>query len=231
MFLAGMTNEAHPEVGLGKALIASYKNAKWYGLDNKLGNFAALFDNTPESRRPRTITRALVFGTARQRAAAVASLRETIFYRWFWSIDLFSFVLVLWLLSPAFARRTSSPEYRQACVLWLCTGVTLVVWCLAMFAGTIVHQGCYLTEITAFSAGVLGLWALRPLLAAIAVACHVLFTLWIYVFLKPSQVPGFATFLGPVNPALAAAAAMAAVGFVWVLWRDCRCASERLATS
>ena len=226
MYLAGMSDEPHPETKLLDALIANYKRAKWYGVDNKIENFEALFDNTPGSRRLGLVSRTLLTGSPQQRSAAVASLRETIFHRWFWSIDLFSFVLVLWLLSMAFSRRQSSSEYRQACILSLCTGVTLIAWCLVMFGGTIVHQGCYLTEITAFSAGVLGLWALRPLLAVIAVACHVLFTVWIYVLLKPSQVPGFATYVGPANRALASAAALAAALFIWVLWRSSQASKE-----
>jgi len=219
MYLAGMPDEPHAEAKFKDLFITNYSKSKWYGVENKLGNFEALFDNTPGGRRAPLIARTLFLGTHQQRAAAVASLRETMFYRWFWSIDVFSFVPVMWLLTVIFWRRRSV-EYQQASVLWMCTAVTLITWCLVMFAGTIAHQGCYLTEITAFSAGVLGLWALSPRLAVFAGACHILFTLTVYVFRAPPQPVGFATYRGPVNPVLASAGAFAAAAFIWVLWRS-----------
>ena len=97
--------------------------------------------------------------------------------------------------------------------------------------GSFVHQGCYFTEIAAFAAGVLGLWALSPRLAVFVTACHIAFTLILFVFLGPPKPVGFATNLGPVNPLLACFSVLAAVAFVFVLWKMSHQASDEYPES
>ena len=196
-----------------------YKEAGWSGaIRNKRGSFSTLFDEEPAEKRVRDVGQFLLLGDRQQRAAEVASVRDTMFLRWFWSIDLLSFVIFLWLVRAVW-RRPRSVEFRQASILWICTGFTLIAWCLLMFSGgTIVHQGCYFSEIAAFAAAVLTLWAVSPLLAAVVVSCHVALTLAVYVFLTPSRPIGVGTMFGPVSNVSAWLSALGALAFVAILW-------------
>jgi len=213
------TPEPHPEIKFTHLVIAKYREAGWRGVaENKLISFQGLFDEVAFSERVRDVVHYLFSGTRQQRAAEVASLRNTMFLRWFWSIDLLSFGAILWLVC-LLLRRSRSAEFRQSSILWICTAFTLIAWCLLMFAGgTIVHQGCYFTEITAFAASVLTLWAVSPRLAGFVVACHIALTLAIYAFLEPPKPIGVGTFFGPVNTLLACTGALSAAAFLLVLW-------------
>ena len=219
MHLAG-TEEPHPEIKFSTLLIKKYKEAGWHGtLVNKKYGFEGLFDTGDFEQRVHDIAHFLIAGTQRQRAAEVASLRHLMFVRWFWSIDLLSFVVILWL-ACVIARRPRSHDFRQATILWICTGFTLCAWCLLMFrGGTIVHQGCYFSEITGFAAAVLTLWAVSPRLAAIVVACHLAVTATLYAFLQPWKTVGIGSFYGPTDKVLVVAAALSAAAFLLVLWR------------
>jgi hypothetical protein len=146
-------------------------------------------------------------------------LREGTFFYWFWSIDLLSlgpFALLLCLL----LGRRASPEFQQSAILWLCNAVTLVIWCLLMLgpARTVVHQGCYFTEMAAFAAGIMSLWTLSRPLTVFITACHILLALTIYVFLAPPQPAGFASYFGAANPVLGFFAVLSALAFVFVMW-------------
>ena len=218
MHLAG-TGDPHPEIKFSTLLIKKYKESGWHGtLENKKYGFEGLFDAGDFDQRVHDISHFLIAGSRDQRAAEVASLRDLMFLRWFWSIDLLSLVIPLWLVC-VLLRRSRSSDLHKASVLWICTGFSLLTWCLLMFrGGTIVHQGCYFTEITAFAAAVLTLWAVSPRLAAIVVACHVAFTLAIYGFLEPPKPVGVGTPFGPFNKVLVFTTALSAAAFVFVLW-------------
>lgn len=216
--LAGVI-DAHPNAKLSDLLISNYRKLGWEGTkNNKIQNLETLSDVNSSWRDRALLAKSLLAGNRDQRAAAVALLRESIFYRWFWSIDLFTFAPLALLLCAVFRRRRS-PEYQQACILWLGTGLTLIVWCILMYRDTLVHQGCYFTEIAAFTAGVLGLWALSPRLAVIVAACHIVFGLAVYALLPPSAAIGVGTYFGNTNPMWIAASILAGLAFVAVLWR------------
>ena len=210
--------EAHPELKFRDVLISRYRHLGWRNtLDYKQHNFAVLFDPGPQFDFGVT-SRALLKGGSR-RAAAVAQIRIATFLSWLWSIDVLSIAVIALPFCIAL-RRTPTTEYRHICVLWLCTAMTLVVWCLLMFgyATTIVHQGCYFTEIAAFAAAVLTFWILSPKLALFLTCIHALFTIGVYAVLVPPRPIGVGTWFGPVNPVLAASAIFAVVALVMVLW-------------
>lgn len=215
------TPEPHPESKFSTLFISKYRELTWHQiLANKIYGVQGLFDDESFSGRMHDLSTFLLLGSPRQKMAEVASLRDLIFFRWTWSIDLLSFVVFLWLFR-LLVRRPGSQEFRQASILWICTGLTLANWCLLMFAGgTIVHQGCYLTEIAAFAAGVLTLWAVSWRLALIVVGCHAALALVLYVFINPPQPVGLGTLFGPTNTFLAVITALSAIAFVLVLARE-----------
>ncbi len=220
MHLAGVAT-VHPEAKLRDLLIRNYSNlhAKEI-LEYKLRNFSRLGEDTLGFwKHTAGLIQSSFAGNQMQRAEAVAYLRNSIFLHWFSSIDIVVLApLVLFLCA---ILGWHSTEFQQACRLWLCTGITLIGWCLLMFGPgtTVAHQGCYFTEIAAFAGGILAFWALSPRLAAIVTTCHVLFNVALYVWLTPPRPPGFATFMGPLNPVLSFACFLAAAGFALVLWR------------
>lgn len=216
--LAGVI-EPHPEEKLSHLLVSRYRALGWQGtINHKEANFVQLADHPPFWSHISRMWSALVFGTPLQRGTEAASLRHTIFLHWFWSIDLFTFVLIVWLVR-LFWRRPDSVEFHQSSVLWVCSALTLLNWCLLMFGATMVHHGCYLTEICAFAAGALTLFAISPAIAAAVVACHAAFSLTIYAFLMPPRPVGVGTMFGPVNGVLACASVLSAAIFLFVLWR------------
>jgi len=221
--LAGVT-APHPEIGLGHLLVANYGKL---GLDEiaryKESNFEVLFDALPFWHHPAILLHGIISGNRAQAAAAVAELRYSMFLHWFWSIDLFSFAPLAFLLC-LILRRRKSVELRQAFDLWLVTVVMLVIWCLIMFGPrtTQVHQGCYFTELAAVAGGVLLLWAVSPRLAVLFTAAHAFLNLALYVFLTAPATPGVASFMGPKNVPLAATSALTAAGVVLVLDRLAR---------
>ncbi len=219
MHLAG-TRDPHPEIKFSTLLVKKYKQAGWHGtLENKKYGFAGLLDDGNWNERMYDVAHFLFAGTRDQRRAEVASLRDLMFLRWFWSIDLLAFVVILWLIC-ALVRRPRSPDFRNASVLWICTGFTLLTWCLLMFqGGTIVHQGCYFTEIAGFAAAVLTLWAISPRLAAVVVACHVALTFALYGVLEPPRPIGVGTRFGPFSKVLVITTVLSAAAFLLVLWR------------
>lgn len=216
--LAG-TVKAHPEIAFSRLLAEKYRELGWSGtLNHKLHNFVVLVDPRPDFGWGLTI-RAFIFGNHEQRAAAIADLRFTMFIHWMWSIDLLSLGLVALLFCLVMGRR-KPPEYRHACILWLVTALTLVVWCLLMFGygGTIVHQGCYLTEIAAFTAAILTFWTLNPKLAAVITCLHGAFTIVVYAVQMPPRPVGMGTWFGPINAILAWVAVSAAAVFALTSW-------------
>jgi hypothetical protein len=219
MHLAGVL-EPRPEASLRQILAEKYGKLSWQQIaDYKLDNFRSVFDTKPFWSHGAVLVRGLLTGNAEESSAAAAFMRVTAFYRWNRSIDVFSFAPLAFLLF-AFRRRKSI-ELQQAWFLWLSTAIILVVWCLLMYGpySTVVHQGCYLTEVTAITGGVLVLWALSPKLAACLAALHIAFNLALYVFLNPSKPVGVATFMGPRNPVLDSFAVLSAAAFVFCLWR------------
>jgi len=218
--LAG-TVSPHPEARFRNLLITSYGQLGGKGiLEYKIENFSALADDIPAFwQHIARVVQTLFTHDLTQRAAAVAWLRLSMFCHWFASIDFLSVAPIALLLCAAL-RLQNSVEFQQGWILWLCTTITLVLWCLLMFGPgmTLVHQGCFFTEITAFAGGVLCFWVLSPRLAAVVTACHIAFGAALFCWLTPPTIPGFATFMGPANPALGCACFAAAGGFALVLW-------------
>jgi hypothetical protein len=220
MHLAGVV-AVHPEAKLRDLLINNYSNLHARNiLEYKLRNFSRLGEDTLGFwKNTATLIQSSFTGKQMQRAEAVAFLRNSIFLHWFSSIDIVILAPLALFLCAILGWH--STEFQQACRLWLCTAITLTVWCLLMFGPgtTVVHQGCYLTEVAAFAGGTLAFWALSPRLATIVTTCHVLFNAALYVWLTPPRPPGFATFMGPLNPVLSFTCFIAAACFALVLWR------------
>ena len=221
MHLAGVMTP-HPESSLRTLLISNYRGLQGEEiLEYKLRNFSRLGEDIPGFwRHAAIIVETFFTGDQTRRADAVAFLRNSMFLTWFSSIDILG-LAPLALLLCVMLRRPRLAEFQQACWLWLCTAITLVVWCVVMFGPgtTVVHQGCYFTEVAALAGGTLAFSALSRTLAAIVTTCHVLFNAALYVWLTPPRPVGVATFMGPLNPALSFICFAAAVGFILVLWR------------
>jgi hypothetical protein len=77
------------------------------------------------------------------------------------------FVVTPYALLAGIAPRFRSLEWRTACLLWILTFVSILVWCVLMFVpdSTVIHQGSYAAVLLAIAASVLSLWALSPRLA------------------------------------------------------------------
>ncbi len=221
MHLAGVT-AVHAEAKLRDLLISNYSSLHAKAiLEYKLRNFSRLGEDTVGFwKNTATLIQSSFVGNRMERAEAVAFLRNSMFLHWFSSIDIIG-VAPLAVLPCVLLRRRHSPEFRQACRLWLCTAITLAGWCLLMFGpgSTLAHQGCYFTEVAAFAGGTLAFWALSPRLAVIATTCHVLFNAALYAWLTPPRPTGLATFMGPLYPPFWVACVLAAAGFAFVLWR------------
>jgi hypothetical protein len=100
-------------------------------------------------------------------APHVLALRSNTFFRM--AACLGVFILAPFALIAGIAPRFRSPEWRTACLLWILTFASIVIWCLLMFTprSTDIHQGAYATVLFAMAASVLSLWALSPRLALI----------------------------------------------------------------
>jgi hypothetical protein len=213
--------EPHPNEKLGHLIASSYRELSLKEIaDNKIGNVTYLFGKASFLRHPWVLFLSFFTGNEEARQASVAALRFTMFLRWFWSIDLFSFAPIAFLAGILFVRQRSL-EMKQAWYLWLCTAITLVIWCLLMFlpGSTQVHQGCYFTELAAIAGGILALWAMSPKLAVLVVTCHIVFNLAVYVFFAPPEVVGFSTLMGPLNPILATVSALSGFACATMLWK------------
>ena len=220
MHLAGVL-EPHPNISFHDLVVTQYKAAGWSGVaHNKADNFRVLLDTYPFWEHPARLLGPLFIGGPVRRAAAVEALRYIIFNYWAWSLDLFAIAFLLWVFCFDVHRRMS-PEYRQARILCLFTVSTLIPWCLLMFgpATTVVYQGCYLTELMTFAAGIMSLWLLNRFVAIAAAAFHIIFSLAIYGFFRTPRLVGMGTYAGPVQPAFAVATCVSFAAAILILWR------------
>jgi hypothetical protein len=218
--LAG-TIEPEPHITFSRLLAANYEKLSWKQIaDAKVANFEHVLDTGTFWKDAAAVVRSFLTGDKQKRAAAVAMLRWGMFIYWIQSLDLFSLTPLAFIIWLALRRRKST-EIQQAWLLWLCTAITLVVWCLLMFipASTHAYQGSYFTELTAFSGGALALWAISQRLAVLAIGCHIVFNLAVYVFLPVTQPVGAPTFMGPANLVLAGFGALSALAFLWLSWQ------------
>lgn len=212
--------EPHPNEKLGHLIVSSYRELPLREIANyKIANITYLYGKAAFWKHPWALLVSLFTGNEQARQAAVASLRFTMFLRWFWSIDLLSLTPMAFLIWILLGHPTSR-EIGQAGRLWLCTALTLAVWCLLMFgpAATQVHQGCYFTELAAVAGGILLLWAISPTVAALVATCHILFNLAVYVFFTPPNIAGLAAVMGPLNPILLTVSVLSGFACAIMLW-------------
>lgn len=107
------------------------------------------------------------------RLAAAAALRSIQFFHLFPNIGLASLAPVAILVAFVMRRRTR--EMSAASRMWLLVVVILPIWCLLDFLprSTVVHDGTLFTETLAIPGGVLALWGVSKILAAVAAVIQV----------------------------------------------------------
>jgi hypothetical protein len=209
----------HPEAKLSDLLRRQYAALSGQEIARyKMSNVTLLAgDVTYSWRDAGTLARHLVDSRADARESAGDRLRRSMFLYWIPSIG-FGALGPFALLMCVICKRTG-PEVRAASTLWLCTALTLVVWCSLMFGpnGTLVHLGAYFTEIAAYTAATLAFSGLSKGIARSIVTLSVLFNGILFVWLRPLAQPGLATIMGPVRPALLAMVVLSAAAIFAVL--------------
>lgn len=191
---------------------------------HKLENFAAMgsdFGGTlgylGASLRP---------GDGEMRRASISKLRERMFHQVFPALG----VLNLGFLSLAvlaLRKTATSQRARIATRGVLVAGVTLIVWCLAMFGPgtTQINHGTYLPLLLLFIAATIGLFAGARRFAAAIASTHLGLSAYLYLFAKserallPASQWSSTGYAAPDATMMAAAAALA-VAVVALLWRQ-----------
>lgn len=222
--LAGV-QEPHPEVSLANLMISSYKRA---GLHNvigyKISNFQTLAGDLRQSIDDiGVLIRNLGPARARPRNTAASHLRWEKFHFFVPCIGLFS-LGPLALLLAALSMRRKRVEFMLAARLWLCTTLTIMLWCLLMFGpiGTTLNIGSLFLVIAALTGSCLALWALHPVVAVGVAVVQILGDMILYIWATPPPpLPGSgsatATLNGPINIGFAAACLLAAASIFVVL--------------
>jgi hypothetical protein len=221
--LAGIM-EPRPDIGFGALLIRNYREAGIKGIiDRKWSNFKILFGDLPAYVADSELL--LTATGSQQREAAVARLHRQRFLFWIPCIDLAA-AGPLALLLLARRRKYSQPEFLLACRLWLCIGVTVLVWCLLMFGpdAALVHEGSYFVVISALIASSIAFWAYRPLLSILVAGIQVLWSIVLYAWAVPdaaSPDAGTVTgvLYGPVNWVFATGCVLLAACIIYLLAR------------
>jgi hypothetical protein len=217
--------EPHPEVSLANLLISSYKKAGLHDvIEYKISNFEYLTGDLRQFINDVGVIAANL-GSARVRARNVAAsrLRGAKFISFVPCLGLFS-LGPLALLLAALSIRKKRVEFILAGRLWLCTMLTIVLWCLFMFGpiGTGVHVGSFFMVIAALTGSCLALWALRPVVAVGIAVVEILWNAILYIWVtSPAPVSGSgsvtATLNGPLNIGFAAACLLSAAAMFAVL--------------
>jgi hypothetical protein len=80
------------------------------------------------------------------------------------------------------SRRTL--EWRLAARCWILVGFTILFWCLIMYTpdSTVIHHGTYVIQLIGYSAALLSLWMVSPLLSFAVAAVHIFINVLLYVF-------------------------------------------------
>ena len=219
------TQEPRPDVGLARLLVTNYGRL---GLGNavkyKITNFRLLGDSLqPYMQDLAAITASPMPGEDRQRADTADRLRRMKFHFLIPCLGLASLGPVA-LLAAALSKRRKRAEFAPAFRLWLCTAITIVVWCLLIFGpnGTVVHVGSYFTVIAAIAASCLAFWTVHPGAALAAAGLEILWNAIVYFGVAaPAPLPGdglvTAALSGPLNAGFAVACVLSAGGIFLAL--------------
>ena len=107
-------------------------------------------------------------GGAARRLAAVRDLRHQTFFYLVPSVGFLALGFFAWAAVVLSRWRRPTPVMRLANTIWLFLIANIVTWALILFgpAGTVLHQGSYITGLFTFTACVIGLWELSPRLCA-----------------------------------------------------------------
>lgn len=123
-------------------------------------------------------------GTMSQQAAA-RQLIGLNFFELVPSVGFLSFGFFAWAAcSVRDRRRRQPPVMRLANTIWLVLVVNIVTWAIVLFgpSATVIHQGSYITELLAFTACVIGLWALSSRLCVALVLFQASLAVILYGF-------------------------------------------------
>ena len=214
----------HPDVAITDLLVANYKRLTVRDIARlKLGNLKTVIGDLPqEGRTLRFMLASVSNGDAGGRDKAAASLRQAIFFYWIPCIG-FAILCPFALLVARLCRCHQQPAFLGASRMWLCTGLTVFLWCILMYGPnyTVVHQGTYLTVILAFAGSSLAFWAIRPRLAIGLAGAQIAYNAVLFILLSPSSIaPAGVRVIDPIFPGfrgMAAACFLSACGFLAVL--------------
>jgi hypothetical protein len=157
--------------------------------ENKIANARWIFDyEKPFWGRVLDLCSAALRGRSAEAAAAAFDLRSLSFFHFVPNLG-FLVAGALAFIAGVYKR---SPAWRVSARLWLLVGCILVPWCLLMFKpeSTSIHQGSYVAVLLAFSAAVLALWSIAPLLAIAVAVLEIALNVVIYVVFMPPPNPG-----------------------------------------
>jgi hypothetical protein len=178
-------------------IVATYGNTPFGTVvGNKVSNFETPFADIPAYIESSAHLVESYFmhgpgGTAR-RLAAVRDLRHQTFYYLVPSVGLVAFGFFAWAAALFSRWRRPTPVMRLANTIWLFLIANIITWALILFgpAGTVLHQGSYITGLLAFTACVIGLWVLSPRLCATLVFIQASLAVIVYGLNgPPSNVP------------------------------------------
>jgi hypothetical protein len=161
-------------------------------VDNKVSNLETPFTNIPSyiAADTRLIESYFMSGTqaSTTRAVAVNQLITINFFYLVPSVGFLSLGFFAWLVAVIRDRRRRTPPVtRLAGTIWIFLAINIVTWALILFGPsyTVIHQGSYATELFAFTACVIGLWILSPLLCALLVFLQASLAVLLYGFNGP----------------------------------------------
>jgi uncharacterized membrane protein (UPF0136 family) len=168
-----------PGKGLVSAVVGAYEHESaarfWH---DKWSNLHTVGAGEPQELRSLGTVAANLFATggsgAAERSVAVQELRY-LSYEWFLpALGLFVIGPLAWALA-AWLRRQRGPDMEFARRIWVFLVLASVLWALVLFGphATSVEQGSYAFELLAFAGGLIGLWRLSRVLAAVVMALQV----------------------------------------------------------
>jgi hypothetical protein len=172
-------------------IVAAYEKTPFETIvDNKLSNFQTPFTGISSYfvNSARLVESYFMNGKGglTRRQAAVGQLRKLNFFYLVPSLGFVALGFFAWA-AALFRRRRPTPAMRLADTIWLFLAANIITWALILFgpAGTVLHQGTYITGLLTFTACVIGLWELSPRLCAAVVFLQASLGVIVYVLNGP----------------------------------------------
>lgn len=177
--LAGM-EKGDPDQTAAKSILKAYSASSIKEIyDNKLANLKAAIG--PIKNAFAAATSLFTSNNPRERDASAVHIRGLMFFYLCIMFDIL--LLALPMLPIVFFKRNSGPDFSAAFYCLIIFLFSATMWIVMMFGPgtTSIHQGSYAVPLLGLSCLTLGLYAVRPLLAFMAVTIHAIFNGIIYL--------------------------------------------------